>query len=261
MKEKLKEIELFLFDMDGTIYRGDELFEFTPRVLEEIKQRGKRYMFMTNNAQKSVVDYAEKLKRMGITATAEDFVTSGTAMAQHLGSNFPNACVYVCGTKSFKAELRAFGVNVTEDADAADTVVVSGDTELTFERLNNVCRLLSTRQINYFATNPDITVPTEYGCVPDCGSFCQIIENATGRQPQYIGKPNSAMPNIAMQRTGCTRENTAVIGDLLYTDILCGINSGCFSVLVLSGNTSEQELLKSDIKPDAVLRDISEIFK
>ncbi len=261
MNEKLKDIELFLFDMDGTVYRGDTVFPFTAETLAQLRKNGKRYMFLTNNARNSVPDYIKKLDRMGIKADENDFVTSSTATAYYIKENFGGANAYVCGTQSFKDELTSFGICVTEDEEKADTVIMSSDTSLTYDRLEKVCRLLFTKKINYLATNPDMVLPMEYGFSPDCGSLCEIIYISTRKQPKYIGKPSSLMAELAMKKAGVRPEKTAVVGDLITTDIQCGINAGCTTVLVLSGATTHEAAAVSNVKPDIILPDISYIVK
>ncbi len=257
----IKDIKLFLFDMDGTLYLGNTLYSFTKELLETIKKQGKHYLFMTNNSSKSVADYIKKLENLGISSVYDDFITSSQATALYLKDICPNEKLYVCGTESLKEELRQYGFTVTEDTDAADCIVMGNDTELTFKKLDDVSRMLSTREIRYIATNPDYVCPTEYGSVPDCGSVCDMIFNATGKRPIFIGKPEPAMPKIAMKKMGCTAKETAVVGDRIYTDIKSGINAGCKTILVMSGETTYEILEKSEDKPDMVLKSGAEIFE
>lgn len=256
-----KDIKLFLFDMDGTLYLGDKLFSFTVELLETIKLKGKRYMFMTNNSSKSVNAYIEKLHKLGIEATKEDFITSSQATAFYLKKHHTGAKLYVCGTESLKEELRSEGFTVTENMDDTDCIVMGYDTELNYKKLWDVSYMLTHRDLPYIATNPDYVCPTEWGSVPDCGSVCDMIFNATGKRPLFIGKPEPLMPQLAMEMAGRTPQETAVIGDRIYTDVKSGLNAGAFSVLVMSGETTEKILAESPDKPDAVLHDASEILK
>lgn len=162
-KEIIKNIRLYLFDMDGTLYLGDRLFDFTKELLFEIRKSGAEYLFMTNNSSKSVSAYIEKLERLGIKAVKEDFITSSQATAYYLKKRHPNARLYVCGTQSLKDELEENGFTVTEKLDEVDAVIMDFDTELTFKKLEDVCKLLLSRDLPYIATNPDYVCPTEYG--------------------------------------------------------------------------------------------------
>ncbi|MBE6973638.1 MAG: HAD-IIA family hydrolase [Ruminococcaceae bacterium] len=253
---------LFLFDMDGTLYLGERLYDFTIELLDTIKKAGKTYLFMTNNSSKSVEDYIKKLRGMGIECTREDFITSSQATAYYLHKHHEGNRLYVCGTESLKEELRREGFPVTEQLDEVDCVVMGFDTELTFQKLHDVSYLLLTRpELPYIATNPDLVCPTEFGSVPDCGSVCIGIKNATGREPVVIGKPTPLMPQLAMERLGMSKEETCVIGDRIYTDVKSGQNAGVTGILVMSGETTPEVLELSEDKPDLILEDAGEILK
>lgn len=258
--EDIRNINLFLFDMDGTLYLGDQLYDFTKELLQKIRNAGKRYLFMTNNSSKSVADYVKKLARLGIEATEDDFITSSQATAHYLKLYHQGARLYVCGTNSLKEELRKEGFVVTEVLEEVDCIVMGFDTELTFKKLEDVSRLLLTRELPYIATNPDYVCPTEFGSVPDCGSVCDMIYNATKKRPVVIGKPTALMPELAMQKYGYQKEESAVIGDRIYTDIKSGLNAGIMGILVLSGETTREIMESSAEKPHLVLEDASEMM-
>ena len=259
-KAIIKNIQLFLFDMDGTLYLGDRLFDFTKELLLKIRQSGADYLFMTNNSSKSVSAYIEKLERLGIKSVKEDFITSSQATVYFLKKHHPNARLYVCGTQSLKDELKENGFTVTENLCEVDAIVMGFDTELTFKKLEDVCKLLLSRDLPYIATNPDYVCPTEYGSVPDCGSVCDMIYNATQKRPIVIGKPEALMPKLAMEMKGVSKERTAVVGDRIYTDIKSGISAGCVSILVMSGETTEEILEASHDKPDIVIESGKDIL-
>jgi len=257
----LSKYNLFLFDMDGTLYLGNQLYEFTKELLATIRAKGKRYLFMTNNSSKSVKDYVKKLEKLGIEATEDDFLTSSQATAYYLKLHHEGQRLYVCGTNSLKEELRKNGFVITEELEEVDCIVMGFDTELTFKKLEDVSKLLLTREnIPYIATNPDYVCPTEFGSVPDCGSVCDMIYNATKKRPFVIGKPAALMPELAMQKFGYHKEETVVVGDRIYTDIKSGINAGTFTILVLSGETTEEILDASEEKPHLVLQDAGEMI-
>lgn len=261
-KELLQRIRLYLFDMDGTLYLGDRLYSFTIELLDSIKKTGGKYLFMTNNSSKSVEDYIKKLEKLGIEATREDFITSSQATAYYLKEHHDGQKLYVCGTNSLKKELQMEGFTVTENLDEVECIVMGFDTELTFKKLEDVSKLLLTRpELPYIATNPDLVCPTEYGSVPDCGSVCEMIYNATKKRPIVIGKPSPLMPQLAMSRNGYRKEETAVIGDRIYTDVKSGLNAGITGILVLSGETTVEILNASEDKPHLVLQDASEILE
>ena len=258
--KNLKNAKLFLLDMDGTIYLDNDLFDGVTDFLSHVKQIGGKYLFLTNNSSKSVTKYIEKLKSLGISATADDFLTSTDATIVHLKpKNYKK--IYAFGTTSFKEQLKAANLPITDALeDDIDCLLLGFDTELTFKKLEDACILLN-RGVDYVATNPDWVCPTWYGSVPDCGSVSEMLFNATRRRPQFIGKPQPQMALLAMDKTGFKREETALIGDRLYTDIACGVNAGVNSVFVLSGEGTLEDLEKSEVKPDYIFKDIKEILE
>ena len=263
--EILRSKKLYLFDMDGTLYLGNRLYDFTLELLDTLKKTGRTYLFMTNNSSKSVEDYVKKLAKLGIHATREEFMTSSQATAFYLHKHHEGQKLYVCGTESLKEELRMEGFTVTTNIDEVECIVMGFDTELTFQKLHDVSYMLLTRpELPYIATNPDLVCPTEFGSVPDCGSVCIGIKNATGKEPIVIGKPSPLMPQLAMDKLGIAPEQTCVVGDRIYTDVRSGLAAGCVGILVMSGETTYEILNASDVKPDLVLesgREILDILK
>ena len=261
LKQTVQNTKLYLFDMDGTLYLGNRLYDFTVELLSEIRRTGGKYLFMTNNSSKSVEDYVKKLAAFGIEATREDFMTSSQATAFYLKQNHPGKTLYVCGTRSLIKELEGEGFTVTTDLDKVECIVMGFDTELTFQKLHDVSYLLLTRpELPYIATNPDLVCPTEFGSVPDCGSVCGMIFNATGKRPVVIGKPSPLMPELAMDKLGVSKEETCVVGDRIYTDVKSGLNAGCVGILVMSGETTYEILAQSPDKPHLVLESAKEIL-
>ncbi len=256
----LKKSKLFLLDMDGTIYLDNDLFEGVTDFLSHIKTLGGKYLFLTNNSSKSVTKYIEKLKNLGIAATEDDFLTSTDATIVYLKpKNYKK--IYAFGTASFKEQLKSAKLPITDNLeDDIDCLLLGFDTELTFKKLEDACILLN-RGVDFVATNPDLVCPTWYGSVPDCGSVSEMLFNATKRRPKFIGKPQPEMALLAMKKTGFTREQTALIGDRLYTDIACGVNADITSVFVLSGEGTLDDLKKSKTKPDFVFKNIKEILE
>lgn len=257
----LEEKKLFLLDMDGTIYIDNALFSGVREFLEHIKSIGGRYIFLTNNSSKSSSDYVRKLKGMGIEASDDDFVTSADASAEVL-KPFREEKIYIMGTESLRDYFYESGFNVTcEYEDDIKTVLCGFDRELTYKKLEDVCRILTREKVRFYATNPDLVCPSEFGYVPDCGSMCGMIQKAVGKKPVYIGKPQPEMAFLAMKRTGFKAEQTILIGDRLYTDIACGINSGIDTCFVLSGEGQIKDIENTGIKPAYVFENIEELHR
>lgn len=256
----LKSKKLFLLDMDGTIYLDNDLFDGTLDFLARVRDKGGKYLFLTNNSSKSSEAYVNKLKNLGIESKTEDFLTSTDATILYIKNNFQGRKFYVMGTASFVKQLSSAGIDVVEDvSDDVFGIVISNDTELTFKKLNDICLLLK-RDVEYIATNPDWVCPTAYGYVPDCGSFADIIRRASGKMPTFIGKPKPEMILLAMQKFGYSKEETVMVGDRLYTDIASGYNAGIDTVFVLSGEGTMDDVEASDVKPTYILDNIRELY-
>ena len=258
---RLAEKRLFLLDMDGTIYLDETLFPGTVPFLRSVRQRGGRYLFLTNNSSKSVDAYIGKLDRLGVKAAREDFLTSVDALIADLSKRPPYRLCYVFGTGSFQSQLREAGISVTDRlSDGVDCLLIGFDTELTFQKLEDACILLN-RGVDYIATNPDWVCPTRYGFVPDCGSVCEMLRRATGRVPRVIGKPRPAMALLALERTGFAPEQALMAGDRLYTDIAAGVNAGIDTAFVLSGEGTLEDLKTSEVRPTWVFEDIAALHR
>ena len=265
--ERLINTRLFLLDMDGTLYLGDDVFDGAVDFIHSISETGRNYIYLTNNSSRAGVDYITRLRRLGFPCEAENVFTSGMATGEFLNQNYPGAKVYLAGTKAFYRELQSYGIDLVNDenghtdVDTVDVVVQGFDTELVYEKLDLACHFLR-RGAKFIAANPDWVCPMPADEVlPDCGSICALLTAASGVKPEYIGKPNRNMIDVISKMTGIPNENICAVGDRLYTDIAVAKNAGSVSVCVLSGESSEQDIAESDIKPDYVLQNVAEIAK
>jgi HAD superfamily hydrolase (TIGR01450 family) len=250
----LKEKRLFLLDMDGTIYLGDRLFDHTLKFLEDIILAGAKYVFFTNNSSKSTAEYVKKLGKMGVVANESQIISSTKVTAKYLMDKYGEQLIYAMGTLAFKEELAAYGLNIADGIKPGIVALVMGfDTELTFNKLHDACILLENG-VDYIATNCDLVCPTEFGAVPDCGSIAQILENATGRKPIFMGKPAADMVHMVLEQEGCAPNEAILIGDRLYTDIACGIAAGIDTALVLSGEAKHGEIGRASCRERVSVR-------
>ena len=269
-KSPMTEIELMAalarvrhvaLDMDGTIYLGARLFDFTKGFLASLTEMGIGYSFLTNNPTRSIADYLAKLEHLGIEAAPEQMYTTSTATIEYIKATMPEVrTLFTVGTPSMEAEFRAAGFELTA-ADAhgkPDALVVAFDTTLTYDKL---CRAawFASQGVPYIATNPDRVCPTDLDTVlVDCGSLCKAIEHATGREPDIvIGKPNPDMLTGIRRRHGLAPDEIAMCGDRIYTDVAMAFNAGALGVLVLSGETTLDTALAAERMPDVIARDIA----
>ena len=258
--KELKNKKLFLFDMDGTIYEENNVFDGTHQLLDYINKINGKYVFITNNSSKSVDDYIKKLHKMDIKCDSENFFTSSQATSMYLKKYHGEKNIYCQGTKSFVMELKKNGIRVTEEvSDDIDVVVVGFDTELTSEKIRKTCEVLQ-KNVLYVATNPDLRCPVNFGFIPDCGAICHMIEDATNKKPIYIGKPEPVMVNSVREKLGYSVPETCVVGDRLYTDVATGLNAGVTAICVLTGEATVNEINNGSIKPTFTFNSVKDLY-
>lgn len=242
--------------MDGTIYLGSRLFPETIPFLKRVKEHGKRYIFFTNNSSRSPETYVKRLNGMGIQASREDIVTSGDVMIHFLKTHRPGKKVYLLGTPDLRRSFQEAGIPLTEEM--PDIVLLGFDTTLTYEKLERACHYIRSGA-EFLCTHEDINCPTEYGFMPDAGAMCALITASTGVAPRFTGKPHAEVLEILEAKTGICRQDMVAVGDRLYTDIALGARNGVSSVLVLSGETTMEDLARSEIRPTVVLPNIGSL--
>lgn len=254
---KLNDIRLFMLDMDGTIYLGDRLFPCTLPFLQALRDSGRRAIYLTNNSSRSRTLYVERLARMGIDVTPDEVFTSGEATTLWLSERAPCARVFVAGTPSLEHEFEEAGFTLCERD--PEYFVLGFDQTIDYQKLTRICDLVRTG-VPYIATHPDFNCPVEGGFIPDIGAMIAFIHASAGRYPDTIvGKPNRTIAEMAMRKYGVAREELAMVGDRLYTDIALGANAGITSILVFSGETTRRDYETSDIRADYTFADLAEL--
>jgi HAD superfamily hydrolase (TIGR01450 family) len=251
------EADVFLFDLDGTIYLGDKPIGNAIATLSALGEMGKQVYFLTNNSSRNKSEYIQKLTRMGYAAKEGQILTSAMAAIRYLQTRKPGKSVYPVGTPAFVQELKDNNILISEDG---DIVLLGFDTTLTYEKIWRANILLEKGR-EFVVTHPDIVCPSDVGDMPDVGALLALLECSSGRAPSVIcGKPYSPMAEIINDRVTCKKDKIVMVGDRLYTDILFGINNGYKSLLVLSGETTAEMLNDSGIKPDYVLSSVENII-
>lgn len=259
----LKEKKLFLFDIDGTLAVGNTLFSGSRELLSYIEAIGGKSYFITNNSTKSGADYVQKFEEsFGLKTTEDLFITSGFMTIQFLLENFKNRKIFVMGTSSFLTELKKNGLLITQESDSDIACVVAAyDSELTYDKLVVTCQVLSTMDVPFYATNPDLCCPIDFGFIPDCGAMCNMITEATGKSPVYLGKPSKSVVEVCLEASGFSKDETLVVGDRLYTDIACGINAGVETCVVYTGEAQPDDILDTQFCPTYCFSTIEDLWK
>lgn len=254
-KENLNDMELFVLDMDGTIYLGNNVFPEALRFYKEAKAKGKRVIFFTNNASMNPDIYVKRLTGMGFDVCREDVVTSGDVTAAYLNLHHKGEPVYLIGTPALHELFAEAGIPISEEA---KIVVSSFDTTLVYSKLNIGVNLIRKGAI-FYSTHPDFVCPAPDGVLPDSGAICALITACTGVLPKYFGKPEKETADMISHLFGVPYEKTCIVGDRLYTDIALGKRNGLLSVLVLTGESTLADV-NDDNAPDVILNNIGEIL-
>ena len=247
----------FIIDMDGTFYLGNQILPGAADFLKAVEKAGKQYLFFTNNSSRSPRDYMAKLEKMGCPITRDQIMTSGDVTIRYLQTHYPDKTVYLVGTPPLVESFQEAGIHLVNEK--PDIVVIGFDTTLTYEKLSNACTFIREGAL-FLATHLDINCPTETGFIPDCGSFCAAISLSTGKQPKYLGKPFAETVEMVLDKTGYKKEEIAMVGDRLATDIAFGLNNDILSVMVLTGEATMEDVEQGSIKPDIILPHAKEIL-
>lgn len=255
-KELLKDVELFVLDMDGTFYLGEQILDGALDFLDAVKESGKKYMFFTNNSSKSPDNYIKKLAKMNCLIDRGQIMTSGDVTIQYLKEYYAGKKVYLVGTPALEENFIENGILLTKDM--PDIVVVGFDTTLTYEKLERACTYIRNGAV-FLATHLDINCPIEDGFIPDCGAMCEAIKLSTGKAPKYLGKPFPETVEMVLRRTGVEKEKIAFVGDRIYTDVATGVKNGAVGILVLTGETKLEAVETSEVKPDGIYESLGEM--
>lgn len=260
--DRLRSAKAYIFDMDGVLYRGLAPLPGAIELFAALELRGIDYRLATNNSTMTPHQYVEKLAAMGIEVDDSVVVTSGGATRQYLEHSLPrNSSVLVVGETALSAQLFLNGhLQPASEGDADIAAVVVGlDREFTYSKLAAANQAIRAGA-RFVATNSDVTLPTEAGLVPGCGSIVAAIAASTSRVPEVVGKPESHLFDIACELMHVIPSDTVAIGDRLDTDIVAANRLGALSVLVLTGVSTRDEIASFPNKPDLVFTDLNAIL-
>ena len=247
----------FICDMDGVIYRGNQLISGVADFIRNVQEAKRDLLFLTNSSEKTPEQYLAKLEMLGITGLkVSQFYTSALATRDYLLQHAQKKTVYVVSEPGLKEVLRQAGFTLTEEAPEA--VVVGHTRQLDFTSLTKATQLILAGS-RFIGTNPDKTDPVEEGLEPACGSLLAYLEAATGTQPYVVGKPNAFMMQQAIQTIGRPAHELLMIGDRMDTDIKGGLTAGLHTLLVLSGVTPLSEVSQYPYQPDEILPTVGSI--
>ena len=264
MKHNEKELfdrDLYLFDLDGTVYLGDRPFPYAVDLVHKLRADGKRVLFFTNNASRSADVYVRRLTDMGFAPLPGEILTSGDVTASFLTRHRRGQKVYLLGTPALRDTFVKAGIPLADGTEKSVPIAVSSfDTTLTYDKLERICTYIR-RGAEFLSTHPDFNCPAPDGFLPDCGAINALITASTGAVPRYFGKPYADTVKAIAEFTGIGPDRMCVFGDRLYTDIALGKRAGILAVLVLSGETTPDMLegLSDEQMPDLIYPSLREV--
>ncbi|OIK10252.1 HAD family hydrolase [Bacillus sp. MUM 116] len=242
----MKKYKGYLIDLDGTMYKGTERIEAASDFIKKLQTKEIPYLFVTNNSSRTPAQVAEKLRGFDIQAEENQVFTTSMATANYIFSQKPDASVYVIGEEGIQTSIEEKGfLKVSENA---DFVVIGIDRAITYEKLAVACLAVRNGAV-FISTNGDIALPTERGLLPGNGSLTSVISVSTQTKPIFIGKPESIIMEQALKVLGTAKEETLMVGDNYDTDIMAGMKAGMDTLLVHTGVTTKELLLRYNRKP------------
>jgi NagD protein len=252
----------FIFDLDGTVYLGDNLIPGADRVVRFIREKGRKVVFLSNKPLQTREDYASKLTRLGIPTNPDEVVNSTLVMVHYLKKHAPGARLFAIGEAPFVEELRRAGFAVTDHPREIDYVIAAFDRTFDYRKLNTAFQAIKLGA-RFVATNPDRTCPVEGGEIPDCAAIIAALEAVTLKKVEVVvGKPSPIMVEAVLDVLGLKPVDCVLIGDRLETDIRMAKESGMAAGIVMTGVTDEDTLRAikgSPLQPDFIFQSIADV--
>lgn len=255
-KEQTTVPKSYLIDMDGVLVHGSQPLPGANAFIRRLRERGAKFLVLTNNPLYTPRDLAARLDRIGLEVPAESIYTSALATAKFLNDQHPGGSAFIIGESGLSSALHDVGYIITEHE--PDYVVVGETTSLSYERLTHAIRLVAAGA-RFVATNPDVSGPGDGGVVPACGAIAALISSATGVKPYFVGKPNPLMMRTALRTIDAHSEESVMVGDRMDTDIIGGTESGLETILVLTGVTRREDVGRFPYRPTHILPSVAEI--
>ena len=257
ISQSLDGIKAVFLDLDGTIYLGDSLIDGSLDFLGRLEERGIKRYFLSNNSSKSVEQYVEKLRDLGIDADKEEVLLSTHDLISWLHKKEVTS-TFLVGTEGMRSMLEEEGIETSSEQ--PEFVVLGYDTEISYEKLATASIHLH-EGVQLVASHPDMVCPSPRGGLPDTGAYMSLFKATTGVGPVHVcGKPNKGMILHKVEDLGLKPSECCMVGDRLYTDIEMADRAGVYGILVLSGEASVDDVEEGELRPSLVVDSVAELF-
>ncbi|MFO7797782.1 MAG: HAD-IIA family hydrolase [Promethearchaeati archaeon] len=274
---ELKDLKLAIFDLDGVVYRGNQLIDNVDKIIENLKQHEIEVVYNSNNSTATREMYVKRLNNMKIPSKKEDFYTSASITASEIAKLKKNANIFVIGEVGLREELKSKGHNIiTKESKYMDVdfVIVGLDRHFNYKNLSIAQKCIIKGKAKFYATNSDSTLPSEDGLMPGAGVMVNAVYTCTNKNPiKIFGKPNPFGILSILEEKKIRPDKACIFGDRLNTDIIAGNRAGIKTVAVLTGVATMDEInslknksnktdqIDKNLIPDLVLENLSYIFK
>lgn len=249
-----------VLDLDGTVYRGSDPLPGAVEAIEQLRECGLDLLFFSNNPTKTRAAYVDRLARMGIETTVEEVLSAGTVTTDHLAAEHAADDIFLVGAPALREQFEAVGLSVVADAEAADVLVASWDSDFDYGTLTAGLRGLDEDTV-FIGSDPDRVVPSGGGqLIPGSGAIIGALEAVADRAvDRVMGKPSPEAVEAARDALGHDLTECLVVGDRLDTDLALGDRAGMTTILVLTGITDREDIEDSDITPDHVVDSLADV--
>ena len=257
ISQSLDGIKAVFLDLDGTIYLGDSLIDGALDFLGRLEERGIKRYFLSNNSSKSVEQYVEKLRDLGIDADKDEVLLSTHDLISWLSKKEATS-TFLVGTEGMRSMLEEEGIETSSEQ--PEFVVLGYDTEISYEKLATASIHLH-EGVQLVASHPDMVCPSPRGGLPDTGAYMSLFKATTGVGPVHVcGKPNKGMILHKVEDLGLKPSECCMVGDRLYTDIEMADRAGVYGILVLSGEASVDDVEEGELRPSLVVDSVAELL-
>ena len=272
-----KNYKVIMLDSYGVVKNHKGLIEGVQKTVEWIKNEGKTFRLLTNDASRSQRQQMESLAALGLPGIElHEIITSGMMAKQFLEQKITSGKIAYLGTENSAEYILQSGLQhiAVRDVDLEDIEEISAFVFLDDEGfdwntdINKTVNLLRKKTMPVILANSDKYYPVaKHDVAVATGGIAKLVESMLSKKFVHFGKPDSQMfmyayEGLIAQLGPIDKSDILMVGDTLDTDILGGNKFGVKTMLVLSGNTREDnvdlQIRSKGIIPDYICKSVIE---